>query len=139
MADPDCLFCAIIAGTIPSETIDSDERTVAFMDINPATPGHALVVPRTHSADLLDISEEDLAHVTVAAQRLARRMEEALRPAGFNVLHATRPAAWQTVFHFHLHVIPRYEDDPLELPYVPREGDPDEIAEVAARIRGGDE
>jgi histidine triad (HIT) family protein len=135
----ECLFCGIVAGEVPAQIVDSDEHTVAFMDINPATPGHALVVPRTHSADLLDISEEDLAHAMVAAQRLARRMEEALRPAGFNVLQATRPAAWQTVFHFHVHVIPRYEDDPLELPYVPREGDPDEIAAVAGKIRGGDE
>jgi histidine triad (HIT) family protein len=135
----ECLFCGIVAGEVPAQIVDSDEHTVAFMDIDPATPGHALVVPRTHSADLLDISEEDLAHAMVAAQRLARRMEEALRPAGFNVLQATRPAAWQTVFHFHVHVIPRYEDDPLELPYVPREGDPDEIAAVAGKIRGGDE
>ena len=139
MESGECLFCGIVAGDVPAQIVDSDEHTVAFMDINPATPGHALVVPRNHSADLLDISEEDLAYVAIAAQRLARRMEEVLRPAGYNVLHATRPAAWQTVFHFHFHVIPRYEDDPLELPYVPREGDPDEIAAVATRIRGDDE
>jgi histidine triad (HIT) family protein len=106
------------------------------MDINPATPGHALVVPRAHSADLFEIPEEDLERTAQAAQRLARRMDAALDADGFNILHASRPAAWQTVFHFHLHVIPRYDDDPLELPYVPREGDPDEIAAVADRIRG---
>jgi histidine triad (HIT) family protein len=71
MADPDCLFCGIVAGSIPSETIDSDERTVAFMDINPATPGHALVVPREHSADLMDIREQDLTATILAAQRLS--------------------------------------------------------------------
>jgi histidine triad (HIT) family protein len=131
----ECLFCGIVAGEVPAQIVDSDEHTVAFMDIDPATPGHALVVPRTHSADLLDISEEDLAHAMVAAQRLARRMEEALRPAGFNVLQATRPAAWQTVFHFHVHVIPRYRDDPLRLPWVPGPGDADEIAAAGAALR----
>jgi histidine triad (HIT) family protein len=131
-----CLFCGIVAGDVPAQIVDSDEHTVAFMDINPATPGHALVVPRAHSVDLMDIPEEDLEHTGRAAQRLARRMDSALDADGFNILHASRPAAWQTVFHFHLHVIPRYDDDPLELPYVPREGDPDEIAAVAERIRG---
>ena len=77
MAD-DCLFCGIVAGSIPSETIDSDERTVAFMDINPATAGHALVVPREHSADLLEIGDEDLTAATLAAQRLAKRMKDVL-------------------------------------------------------------
>lgn len=134
-ADPDCIFCKIVAGELPGEIVDSDERTVAFMDINPATPGHALVVPRAHADDLRRISEEDLAATMLAAQRLVRRMEKALEPDGFNVLNACGPAAWQTVFHFHLHVIPRYEDDPLQLPWVPRGGDQAEIAAVAERIR----
>ena len=131
----DCLFCGIVAGDVPAQIIDSDDHTVSFMDINPATPGHALVVPRTHSADLMEISEEDLEHSAVAAQRLAKRMKEALQPDGFNVLNACGPAAWQTVFHFHLHVIPRYEDDPLKLPWIPRGGEADEIAAVADKIR----
>jgi histidine triad (HIT) family protein len=132
----DCLFCGIIDGSVPSRMIDSDERTVAFMDIAPATPGHALVVPRRHSADLLEIEVDDLSAVALAAQRLARRMEAVLDADGINLLNARGAAAWQTVFHFHIHVVPRYEDDPLELPWVPREGDPDEIAAVAARLRG---
>ncbi len=106
------------------------------MDINPATRGHALVVPREHCRDLLDAPEEDLAWTMVAARRLAARMEDALGADGYNVLTACRPAAWQTVFHYHLHVIPRYEDDPLRLPWIPRGAEPDEIAAVAARIRG---
>jgi histidine triad (HIT) family protein len=136
MADPDCLFCGIVAGTIPSETIDSDERTVAFMDINPATPGHALVVPREHSADLLEIGEEDLTATVLAAQRLSRRMKDALDADGIDLINACGAAAWQTVFHFHIHVVPRYEDDPLKLPWVPEPGDSDEIAEIATRLRG---
>jgi histidine triad (HIT) family protein len=138
MADPDCLFCGIVAGTVPSETIDSDERTVAFMDINPATPGHALVVPREHSADLLEIGAEDLGATVLAAQRLARRMKDVLDADGINLINACGAAAWQTVFHFHIHVVPRYEDDPLKLPWVPAPGDSDEIAKVAERLRGED-
>jgi histidine triad (HIT) family protein len=135
MAD-DCLFCGIVAGSIPSETIDSDERTVAFMDINPATAGHALVVPREHSADLLAIADEDLTAATLAAQRLARRMKDVLGADGINLINACGSAAWQTVFHFHIHVVPRYEDDPLKLPWVPEPGNSDEIAAVAAKLRG---
>ena len=124
---------------MPAQVVDSDEHTVAFMDINPATAGHALVVPRTHSADLFEISDEDLEHTIAAARRLARRMKATLSPDGFNVLNACGSVAWQTVFHFHLHVVPRYEEDPLELPWVPQAGDPDQIAAVADRIRGDDE
>jgi histidine triad (HIT) family protein len=135
-ADPDCIFCSIAAGDAPAEIVDSDEHTVAFMDINPATRGHALVIPRTHSADLMDISDEDLERTNIAARRLAAMIDRTLEPAGFNVINACRPAAWQTVFHFHLHVIPRYEDDPLKLPWIPRGADMEAIAGVAAEIRG---
>ena len=131
----DCLFCGIVAGDVPGQIVDSDEHTVAFMDINPATRGHALVVPREHSDDLMDISDEDLARTMTAARRLAGRMKETLEPDGFNILNSCGAAAWQTVFHFHVHVVPRYDDDPLELPWVPSEGDPDEIAAIAERIR----
>jgi histidine triad (HIT) family protein len=138
MAPDDCLFCGIIAGSIPSQTIDSDEKTVAFMDIAPATPGHALVVPRAHSADLMEIEADDLTATILASQRLAKRMKGVLGADGINLINACGAAAWQTVFHFHIHVIPRYEDDPLKLPWIPAEGDPDQIAEVAARLRGDD-
>ena len=134
----DCLFCGIVAGSIPSQTIGSDERTVSFMDINPATPGHALVVPRAHSADLMEIDPEDLSATVLVAQDLARRMKDALDADGVNLINACGPAAWQTVFHFHVHVVPRYEDDPLKLPWIPREGDPGRIAEIAGRLRNGD-
>ena len=132
----DCIFCGIVAGDMPAQIVDSDEHTISFMDINPATRGHALVVPRQHVTDLLDASNDHLEQTMVAARRLARRMESALEPAGFNILNACRPAAWQTVFHYHLHVIPRYDDDPLKLPWIPRGAEPDEIAAVADRIRG---
>jgi len=131
-----CLFCGIVAGDVPAQIVDSDEHTVAFMDISPATPGHALVVPREHAADLMDVLDDDLAHTMAAARRLARRMDETLEADGFNILNACRPAAWQTIFHYHLHVIPRYEGDPLKLPWIPRGAEGDEIAAVAERIRG---
>ncbi|HEY8638464.1 MAG TPA: HIT family protein [Solirubrobacteraceae bacterium] len=134
-ADTDCLFCKIVAGELPSTRVDSDDRTVAVMDINPATRGHALVVPREHATDLTDISEQDLAACAVAAQRLARRALQRLGADGVNLLNSCRPAAWQTVFHFHVHVIPRYDDDPLRLPWVPGPGDPDEIAAAGEALR----
>jgi histidine triad (HIT) family protein len=135
VADPDCIFCKIIAGELPAMVIDEDERTIAIMDINPATRGHALVIPRAHSRNLLEIGAEDLEAVALAAQRLAKTMNDRLEPAGMNLINSCGPAAWQTVFHFHMHVIPRYEGDPLRLPWTPRPGDPDEIAAVAEALR----
>ncbi|MBK5116407.1 MAG: HIT domain-containing protein [Thermoleophilia bacterium] len=136
MSPPDCIFCAIVAGAAPAEVLDSDEHTISFMDINPATPGHALVIPRRHSKDLIEINSYDLRHTIAASQRLTLRMAESLKPAGFNLINASGAAAWQTVFHFHVHVIPRYEDDPLKLPWIPRGAEMDEIARIAAQIRG---
>jgi histidine triad (HIT) family protein len=134
-ADPDCIFCKIIAAELPSQIVDEDELTVAFMDIAPATRGHALVVPRRHVRNLLEIGSEDLEATMLAAQRLARRETERLGADGVNLLNSCGSAAWQTVFHFHLHVIPRYEDDPLRLPWTPAPGDPDEIAAAAEQLR----
>jgi histidine triad (HIT) family protein len=134
--DPDCLFCKIVAGDIPGTKVAEDERTVAFMDINPATRGHLLVVPREHATDLLEIAPDDLAAVAAAGQRMARLVKERLGADGVNLLNSCGSAAWQTVFHFHLHVIPRYDDDPLRLPWVPGPGDADEIAAAARELTG---
>ena len=131
----DCLFCKIVAGEIPATRVAEDERTVAFMDINPATRGHALVVPRRHAVDLLEIDEPDLAACAAMARRVAARATEVLGADGVNLLNSRGPAAWQTVFHFHLHVIPRYHDDPLRLPWTPAPGDGDEIAATGAALR----
>jgi histidine triad (HIT) family protein len=137
MADPDCIFCKILAGEIPATIVDEDERTIAFMDIAPATRGHALVIPRAHSADLLSVGPEDLRAVALAAQRLAAGAKARLRADGVNLLNSCGRAAWQTVFHFHVHVIPRYEGDPLRLPWVPGAGDPAAIAAAAQELTGG--
>jgi histidine triad (HIT) family protein len=136
MVDPDCIFCKIVAGELPATIVDEDERTIAFMDINPATRGHALVIPREHSPDLLSVDREDLAAVALAAQRLAARAMERLGADGVNLVNSTGSVAWQTVFHFHMHVIPRYQDDPLRLPWVPAPGDPEEIAAAAQELSG---
>jgi len=132
----DCLFCRILAGELPAQIIAEDERTVSFMDINPATRGHALVIPRAHAEDLYDTDPEDVAATAIAAQSLALLARDRLGADGVNLLNACRPAAWQTVFHYHVHVIPRYADDPLRLPWTPHAGDMDEIAAAAAQLRG---
>jgi len=132
----DCLFCRIVAGEIPATVVDEDARTLAFMDINPATRGHALVVPRAHARDLHEIPAEDLQAVALAAQRLAVRMRARLGADGVNLINSCGPAAWQTVFHFHMHVVPRYVGDPLELPWVPAPGDMDAIAATGVLLRG---
>jgi histidine triad (HIT) family protein len=134
MQDPDCLFCKIVAGEIPATRVHEDERTIAFMDINPATRGHLLVVPREHSTDLLDVGEEDLAACAAAAKELAGSLKRKLGADGVNLLNSCGREAWQTVFHFHVHVIPRYVGDPLRLPWVPQPGDRDEIAAAAAAL-----
>jgi histidine triad (HIT) family protein len=135
-AEPDCIFCKLLAGELPATIIAEDERTVSLMDINPATRGHALVLTRAHVSDLLSIESEDLHAVVSAAQRLARRATERLGADGINLINSSGSAAWQTVFHFHIHVIPRYLDDPLRLPWVPAPGDPAEIADAAELLRG---
>ena len=135
-ADPECLFCRIVSGEIPSTRVDEDDRTVTFMDINPATRGHVLVVPREHATDLHAIAPEDLAAVAQAAQKIASVMPERLGADGVNLLNSCGRAAWQTVFHFHMHVIPRYEADPLRLPWTPEPGDREAIAEAARALEG---
>lgn len=133
-ADPDCLFCKIVAGEIPATIVARDERTIAFMDINPATRGHALVIPRAHVRDLHEIGTADLEAVAAAAKQLAGRQLDRLGADGVNLVNSNGRAAWQTVFHFHMHVIPRYAGDPLKLPWVPAPGDKDDIAAAGAEL-----
>jgi len=131
----DCIFCKIVAGEIPALIVDEDEHTLAFMDIAPATRGHALVIPKLHASDLWEIDEQQFAAVARAAHRLAQKVRERLDPDGVNLINSCRPAAWQTVFHLHVHVIPRYNGDPLKLPWLPEAGEMTEIAAVADQLR----
>lgn len=130
----DCLFCKIVAGEIPARIVAEDDRTVVFMDIAPATRGHMLVVPRAHSADLHDAAEADVAAVHLMARQMAARAIQRLHADGVNILQSNGPAAWQTVFHLHVHVIPRYRDDPLRLPWEPHAGDRMQIEETAQQL-----
>ena len=102
-----------------------------MLDINPATDGHVVVIPREHAEDLFELSDEDLLATMVAARRVGEQMKRTLAPDGFNILNNTGRAAWQSIFHFHVHVIPRYADDPLQLPWVPGPADPADLAEIA--------
>ena len=135
MSEPDCVFCQIVAGELPAQIVAEDERTLSFMDIYPGTRGHALVVPRRHVQDLWEIEPDELSAVMQAAQRLGLRMRDRLEVDGVNLINSCGPAAWQTVFHFHVHVIPRYHGDPLRLPWTPTPGDADEIAALAEQLR----
>ena len=131
----DCIFCKIIAGELPSQTVYEDADTVAFMDIAPATRGHLLVVPRTHARDVTEVSADDFAAVARTAKLMAERVRARLEPAGINLHNACGAVAGQTVFHLHVHVIPRYEGDAVRLPWIPQPGDMDQIAAVAEQLR----
>lgn len=133
----DCLFCNIVAGTIPSTKVFEDENTYAFMDIAPAAEGHTVVVPKTHTKDLLEADPAVYAETAKAAQTIARHAVDVLQADGANVLNNCGSAAWQTVFHLHFHVIPRYTDktrDSLLLPWVPTPGDLDAIKAIGAKL-----
>jgi histidine triad (HIT) family protein len=130
----DCIFCKIVAGELPAAKVYEDERTFAFMDISPWTRGHTLVIPKEHARDLGEVGAEDLAACAATAQRIALRQREQLGAAGVNLLNSFGEAAWQTVFHFHVHVIPRYPDDPLRLPGTPGQSSPDELAALAKEL-----
>lgn len=136
MANEDCIFCQVLRGEIPGERVYEDDHAIAVMDINPWTRGHAVVFPRRHAANLFEIEDEELEHVAVATKRVATKMRETLDCDGVNLLQSNGAAAWQTIFHLHVHVIPRYEGDPLQLPTRPQPAAPEELAEVAKVIRG---
>ena len=139
MTDPNCLFCAIVAGEAPSSPVAETESTYAFMDIQPGSDGHLLVVPKRHSTDLRDIPAEDLAAVAIESQRIADHVHEAWGADVVNLLNCCGAEAWQSVFHFHMHVIPRYRDpakDRLSLPFEPGvRGDQTLIDSLAATMR----
>jgi histidine triad (HIT) family protein len=133
----DCIFCAIVAGQIPSTRVYEDERTIAFLDINPGSEGHMVVVPRTHSADIRDVAPADLAAVFATAQKLTARAYEALGCEGVNVINNCGSAAGQTVFHTHVHVIPRYADkgkDRVGHPWVPQSASAESLAALRDKL-----
>ncbi|MBS3939501.1 MAG: HIT domain-containing protein [Actinobacteria bacterium] len=130
----DCIFCAIAAGRAPARIVAETERTLAFLDLNPATRGHTLVIPRSHARDIHDVAPADLAEVATTAQQVAAAAIAELGAAGVNLLQSSGAAAFQTVFHLHVHVIPRYPDDGLVLPWTPAPGDATEMDATAAQL-----
>jgi histidine triad (HIT) family protein len=134
-SDPNCVFCKIVAGSIPSYKLFEDELTLAFMDVNPANDGHCLVIPKAHYPTLFVIPDDIFAATTATARNLASAVNQALIPDGINLLQANGPGAAQSVFHLHVHVLPRRRDDGLLLNWTPKPGDRNRIAEIAERIR----
>ena len=135
-ADP-CIFCSIVVGESPAERVYDDGDVIGIMDIHPATEGHVVVLPKNHSRDLWSISVEEAHKVMAAATKVARMIRENLQPDGVNLVHASGEAAWQTVFHFHVHVVPRYRDDGLVPPWSLQQARVDypALKTVAERIR----
>ena len=133
-AVPDCIFCGIVAGDISSTTLAQNDRAISFMDINPVTPGHVLVVSRSHATDLFDVTADDLAACVHLAQQIAGRAKDRLGADGVNLLNCSGEAAKQTVFHFHVHVIPRFKDQPgkdvIGLPWNTVPSNPEEIERI---------
>jgi histidine triad (HIT) family protein len=131
----DCVFCKIRDGHIPSMKVFEDDRTLAFMDINPLSPGHCLVIPKAHAATLFEADMEDLHAVIATAQQVARAIREALAPDGLNMLQANGAAAFQSVLHFHLHLIPRWANDGKGFDWKMVPGHRDQIMKAGERIR----
>ena len=130
-----CAFCAIARGEAPAQVVYEDEKTMAFMDINPATPGHTLVIPKAHVRNIYGLDDDTAAAIMSTVLRVARGIREAMQPDGLNLMQANERAAFQSVFHFHFHLVPRWSGDGLRLPWRPKSGDPLAVAEAASRIR----
>jgi histidine triad (HIT) family protein len=132
----DCIFCRIVSGEADSWRVYEDDECLAFLDAFPATRGHTLVVPKRHRADLLALDEHEAQAVMRGTWRVAHLLEERLVPLGLNVLQANRAAAWQSVFHMHVHVVPRYEDDGLRHTWNARPARREDLDEVHERLAG---
>ena len=130
-----CVFCKIIDGQLPSMKIDEDERTLTFMDINPLSSGHCLVVPKRHAATIFEADVRDLEAAMATAKRVAVAIQEALQPDGLNLLQANGAAAFQSVPHFHLHLIPRWTDDGKGFDWKLVPGNREAIMKTGERIR----
>ncbi|MFZ7309712.1 HIT family protein [Comamonas jiangduensis] len=116
-----CIFCKIVAGEIPAAKVYEDDLTVAFMDIGQVNPGHVLVASKRHAVTVLDLTAEEAAAVMQTAQRIAHAAQQAFAPDGITLFQANGAAGGQTVFHFHMHVLPRHEGDGMALTWPRKE------------------
>ncbi|MBQ7972166.1 MAG: HIT family protein [Lachnospiraceae bacterium] len=130
MKKDDCIFCKIANGEIPTNSIYEDEKFRVILDMGPATKGHALILPKEHYANLYELPEDWAAEAMVLAKRMAGSMTEKLGCDGFNLVQNNNPCAGQTVFHFHLHLIPRYENDGQEILWNPTSPSAEELKEI---------
>ena len=128
----DCVFCAIAAGEIPCFKVFEDDFALAYLDINPFSEGHTLVIPKAHTTGLLDTPEETLAVLLARVKKVAAHLKTALGCDGFHILQNNGAAAGQTVGHFHFHIVPRCNGDPIE--FANRPGDMEHLKALAARI-----
>lgn len=132
----DCLFCRIASGDMDAYTVYEDDNVKAFLDINPVSQGHTLVIPKTHAAELTDLDVEDTARVFMAARTIAEVLDEELEPAGLNILQSNRQAAGQEIGHMHVHIIPRYPQDGFTFQFQSGDLDEQTAAQLQDRIRG---
>lgn len=135
MKDDNCIFCKIANGEIPSSTIYEDEDFRVILDLGPAQRGHALILPKEHYRDVCELDEKIAAKVLPLGARIGSAMKKSLGCAGFNLVQNNGEAAGQTVFHFHVHVIPRYEGGPKIVAWTPGEEKPEILAETAEKIK----
>lgn len=134
MRDDKCIFCKIANGEIPSKTLYEDEEFRVILDLGPATKGHALILPKNHYANLYELPEDTAAHAMLLAKKMAIKMTDKLRCDGFNLVQNNGEIAGQTVFHFHIHLIPRYKDDNQEIGWKKGEPSQEELEEVKNQI-----
>lgn len=131
----DCAFCRIVAGKVPAHRVHEDDLTIAFMDMGQVNPGHVLVAVKSHAETILDITPDQAAAAFRSAHQVARAVDAAFKPEGLTILQANRGAGFQTVSHFHLHVLPRHPDDGVTLTWPAKNPPAEALAEYAARIR----
>jgi len=134
MSDPDCIFCKIVRGEAPAHRVAEDEHTLTFLDIFPVTDGHTLVITKDHHATLFDAPADALEAVAATAKRVAHALREELSPEGLMVFQLNGAAAGQTVFHYHMHLLPRAAGEPLAL-HTRVPGKPERLASLAAALR----
>lgn len=132
--DNNCIFCKIAAGEIPSATVYEDQDFRVIMDINPASKGHCIILPKEHAANIYELSESTAGKIFVVAKRVATAMKEELNCEGINVLQNNGEAAGQTVFHVHMHLIPRYANDTVTMTWEHKESYDDDFAGLATAI-----
>jgi histidine triad (HIT) family protein len=131
----DCVFCRIVARQIPATVVFEDEHTLAFMDIGHVNPGHVLVAVKKHAENLYALDDPQAGAVLRAAARVARAIRDAFNPEGLSVYQANGKAAGQTVFHYHVHLVPRYAGDGMELSWPVKNPPREKLAEYAEKIK----